>query len=345
MQDMLAETSLEGVKFSEVKFPYPSFYLALPKSNLRLWGGPRTQWHTLAGILVQHLGDGMNLYLWGAPNERSDGVGDDAAFWLHIKQADDLDLEDHIREMLANSDSKVPVESDLTELGRSLGLAFDVDAAPPDVEKALHEEVVRAIRILLNAMLYLDSTGAEKTLDPSCSERDKERAELERVLARIKNPNKKQARNVRKRLDSMPKSNIVWLGRSVGRTLPVDVPASGERTARRHHWVRGHWWPKKYGTHDLALKEARDRTVKAQWEHDEVRIRLANLAPTDTEGMARETLTLMGAKKHLAACIKEAETLRESKPARRRWVQPYERNKGTGEPVAHTYVIDPRTTE
>lgn len=345
MQDMLAETSLEGVKFSEVKFPYPSFYVALPKSNLRLWGGPRTQWHTLAGILVQHLGDGMNLYLWGAPNERSDGVGDDAAFWLHIKQADDLDLEDHIREMLANSDSKVPVESDLTELGRSLGLAFDVDAAPPDVEKALHEEVVRAIRILLNAMLYLDSTGAERTTDPSCSERDRVRAELERVLARIKNPNKKQARHARKRLDGMPKSNIVWLGRSVGRTLPVDVPASGERTARRHHWVRGHWWPKKYGTLDLALKEARDRTVKAQWEHDEVRIRLANLAPTDTGGMARETLALMGAKKHLAACIKEAETLRESKPARRRWVQPYERNKGTGEPVAHTYVIDPRTTE
>jgi len=340
MQDMLAETSMEGVKFSEVKFPYPSFYLALPKSNLRLWGGLRTQWHPLAGILVQHLSDGMNLYLWGAPNERSVSAGDDAAFWFHVKRDDNLDLEEHVREMLADPDSKVPVDADITELGRSLGLAFDVGEAPPEVERVLHEEVVRAIRILLNAMLYLDSAGVERTTDPSCAERDKERAELERVLARFKNPNKKQARSVRKQLDGLPKSNIVWLGRSVGRTLPVAVPASGERTGRRHHWVRGHWWPKKHNTHDLALKDARDRVVRAQWEHDEARIRLANLAPTDTEGMARETLALMGAKKHLAACMKEAEVLREGKPTRRRWVQPYERNKDNGEPIPHTYVLN-----
>ena len=340
MQDMLAETSLEGVKFSEVKFPYSCFYVALPKSNLRLWGGERTGWHTLAGAMVQvAANDALNVYLWAAANEKSESAGDDAAFWLCMRYGNEHDIETNLRKVLSDPHSEQPIEADLTPLGMQLDLAFSPLAVPVGTRTELHEDVVKAIRIVVNAMVYLDSTGAEQERDPSCSEGERERAELEKALARIKNPNKKQARHLRKQLDSLPKSNLVWLGRSVGRTLPTRENMDEGGGERRHHWVRGHWWPKRDPSYEKQTSEARDRTVKAQWEHDEVRIRLAALPPTDTEGLARETLTLMGAKKTLKVCKEEADLLAAVKTHKRRWVQPYERNVGAEASVTHTYVL------
>lgn len=340
MQDMLAETSLEGVRFKDVRFPYPCFYVALPKSNLRLWGGERTEWHTLAGVMVQMVApDALNLYLWAAANERSDGVGDDAAFWACVKYNADLDMEQTVRTVLADPNSEQPVEDDLTPLGQQLDLAFNPLSVPVEKRTELHENVIKAVRIVVNSLLYLDSTGAEQERDPFCVTSERERAELEKALARIKNPNKKQARHIRKQLDSLPKSNLVWLGRSVGRTLPARENMDEGGGERRHHWVRGHWGPKRDPSYEKQTGEARGRTVRAQWEHDEVRIRLAALPPTDTEGLARETLTLMGAKKTLKTCKEEADLLAAVKTHKRRWVQPYERNVGAEASVTHTYVL------
>lgn len=341
MQDMLAETSLEGVRFKDVKFPYPCFYVALPKSNLRLWGGERTEWHTLAGVMVQTVGpDALNLYLWSPPNEKSDGVGDDAAFWTCVKYEADLDMEQTVRTVLADPNSEQPVKDDLTPLGQHLDLAINSLSVPTGHRNELHENVVKAVRIVVNALMYLDSAGAEQERDPSCVTSEQERTELEKALARIKNPNKKQARHIRKQLDSLPKSNLVWLGRSVGRTLPPrESMGEDDTSTRRHHWVRGHWWPKRDLSYERQVTGARDRVVRAQWEHDEVRIRLTALPPTDTEGLARETLALVGAKKTLKACKEEADLLAAVKTRKRRWVQPYERNVGAEASVTHTYVF------
>lgn len=342
MQDMLSETSMEGVRYKEVKFPYPCFYVALPKSNLRLWGGERTKWHTLAGVMVQNIGDdAMNLYLWAPPNEHSQGPGDDAAFWACLRyDRDGRDMEQTVRTVLTAPKAEHPVKDDLTPLGQELDLAFDHLAVTDEVRQELHEDVVKAVRIVVNALMYLDSAGAEQERDPACVEGEQKRVELERVLARFKNPNKKQARSVRKQLDTLPKDNLVWLGRSVGRTLPARENMGGsEAGTRRHHWVRGHWWPKRELSYERQVAEARDRVVKAQWERDEVRIRLGALAPTDTDGMAREALALMGATKHLKACKEEADLLAATKTRKRRWVQPYERNVEAEASVTHTYAF------
>lgn len=342
MQDMLAETSMEGVKFTEIKFPYPCFYMALPKSNLRLWGGGRTGWHTLAGVMVQAVGtEALNLYLWAPPNERSNGEGDDAAFWACVQHdKNELDLECSIRSLLADPKAEQTVKDDLTPFGQELDLAFDQLAVPSTVRQELHENVVKTVRIVVNSLLYLDSAGAEQERDPACAENEQKRAELERVLARFKNPSKKQARSVRKQLDALPKNNLVWLGRSVGRTLPTRENMEGDTTgARRHHWVRGHWWPKREVSYERQVAEARDRVVKAQWDRDEARIRLAALPATDTDGLARETLVLMGATKHLKACKEEAALLATTKTRKRRWVQPYERNVEAEASVTHTYAF------
>jgi signal transduction histidine kinase len=53
MQSLLTKTSLEGVKFSEVGWPYPSFYVALPESGLRLWSQAEVKDQELTGVLVQ----------------------------------------------------------------------------------------------------------------------------------------------------------------------------------------------------------------------------------------------------------------------------------------------------
>lgn len=342
MQDMLAETSLEGVHFKDVKFPYPCFYVALPKSNLRLWGGERTKWHTLAGVMVQTVGsNALNLYLWAPPNEKSAGVGDDATFWTCVNYNADIDMEQTVRTVLSDPNSEQPVKDDLDpKFAQHLDLAFNPLSVSTGQRNELHENVVKAVRIIVNALLYLDSTGAEQERDPSCVTSEQERTELEKALARIKNPNKKQARHIRKQLDSLPKSNLVWLGRSVGRTLPPRESMSEDGTStRRHHWVRGHWWPKRELSYERQVADVRDRVVKAQWERDEARIRLGALAPTDTDGMARETLALMGATKHLKACKAEAELLASAKTRKRRWVQPYERNVGAEASVTHTYVF------
>jgi len=342
MQDMLAETSMDGVQFKEVKFPYPCFYVALPKSNLRLWGGERTKWHTLAGVMVQNIGNNaLNLYLWAPPNERSQGPGDDAAFWACLRyERDGRDMEQTVREVLADPKTEQPVKDDLTPLGQQLDLALDHLTIPDEVRQELYEDVVKAVRIVVNALMYLDAVGAEQERDPACVEGEQRRVELERVLARFKNPNKKQARGVRKQLDALPKNNIVWLGRSVGRTLPSrENMGENDTSTRRHHWVRGHWWPKRELSYERQVSAARDRVVKAQWERDEARIRLGALTPTDTDGMAREALALMGATKHLKACKAEAELLASTKTRKRRWVQPYERNVEAEASVTHTYTF------
>jgi hypothetical protein len=231
MQSLLTKTSLEGVKFSEVGWPYPSFYVALPESGLRLWSQAEVKDQELTGVLVQVNPDFVGLYLWAAGVES----GKDAAFWISFsaEQIGEDDLETYIRGLLKNPDNLL-----------SNGPRPGTDQSPLSDE--IIEGTMRAIRIIFNAALYVSSPGAEQTKDPVCAERVQQAA----VVDRFKNPNKKQARQARKKLDAMPRGNIVWLGRSVKIHEPreprseADQPAGSARPARPH-WVRGHWWPKQ----------------------------------------------------------------------------------------------------
>jgi hypothetical protein len=87
MQAAFANTSLENIPTDLIRLPHPCFYLATPDSEgLTLWGGERTQWHTVSGCYVakEPTANAVIILAWGAANEKSLDPLDDATFWFRL---------------------------------------------------------------------------------------------------------------------------------------------------------------------------------------------------------------------------------------------------------------------
>jgi len=94
LQQLFERTKLTDIDPAAAKMPYPCFYVTVPNSGLKLWGGP-SGWHDLAGFYVRkgnlHGKDLLFFLLWGPENSSSAMAGDDASTWFNI----DIEIFDH----------------------------------------------------------------------------------------------------------------------------------------------------------------------------------------------------------------------------------------------------------
>jgi hypothetical protein len=81
MQGLLHETDLTAVPETFLKLPYQCIYIAFLGSPWKIWGGDRTGWHTVAGVYMSCKDSIISMVIWGAENEKSTHIGDDATFW------------------------------------------------------------------------------------------------------------------------------------------------------------------------------------------------------------------------------------------------------------------------
>lgn len=255
LSEMFQNTSLRGAPGDMVRFPYDAFYIALPDSGMRLWGGNNTGWHEMAGILVSKSNDRVfRLYLWGAENEYSVTVGDDASFWLELDletiQRDGVDLEQYAENLLNDPrrdwsvyvkdapDSDPVLASGLTR----------TNSHPPVPLDAVRTEVKRvaiaSIRIVLNLAIYLQSQAAERTSHPAFDRVRAERKRIEDEAKRKKNPAKRK--RLLRELERLSDAHVTWLGKTIEETVEAQEAAyrNSGGGPRVRFWVRGHWWPR-----------------------------------------------------------------------------------------------------
>jgi len=366
MQNALAATSLAEIAPEEFQLPYNSLYVALPECSQVIWGGTRTGWHRVGGVFLHriegrhrmgkldvansgishHLSfnkeqevDAINVYLWGTENSKSYGKGDDANFWLTIdfnqmRKEGHADLESYLHALFGNKDNDASLEG-LTELGKALDLVVTMPEG--DAKKVVFRNVIDVLRIIFNAILYLDSEGAETEEDKESIANRERRQEVAVALGRIKNVKKGRGRRLTRELASLPRDQVIWVGKNLSNTL--EAQSSTPRARSRETWVRGHWWPRR-DTIRRRIMEARESVASAQEQVDELQHNAVNLHSSEAEAIAQAIQKVAKAEVRAKAARTQADTRAQKLEAKRRWVKPYKRNKGVGCPVeSHTYMV------
>jgi len=259
LQQKLVGTSIAGLPKEMIKFPYPCFYLATVDCPWNLWGGP-TGWHQLAGILLRYeiSTNSLFFYLWGAENENSTMVGDDASFWfvLDLDEAENrgLDIEDYIDFVMGE---KVRDNSDLQVDPNNPEKVLTIDVSDTGLQAEVKDTLKNAIRLTLNLMLYVQHGGAEKKTAPSVAENDRKRAGIAQRLKQIdilkgkgnkgKQKKREKERNqLLKQIRQLSEAHVTWLGESMEQdpSQGGNGNDSAEKQKRIEHWVGGHWWPR-----------------------------------------------------------------------------------------------------
>jgi len=103
--------------------------------------------------------------------------------------------------------------------------------------KRVRETARKLMRIVINSILYMNSSSAEVTQPVSFVN---DRAKLRSELKRTKNP--KKGRILQRRIDSLPGSRIVWVGPTIEQSNDEELDFT-DGTGRRvsAHIRRGHW--------------------------------------------------------------------------------------------------------
>lgn len=260
VQDLFRRTDLTKVSPDMVQAPQVGFYVALPGCPWRVWGGPRTRWHQLAGVYVgftksasrEEVESGrpmdevplertVHFALWGAPNERSLGRTDDALMWYSMNLdewgRDGSDLESFFEQqaiMLVD-------EEDAEAWNGHDPLDPNLNTAVPEaaeVEEHRHT-LTCVLRTVFNLCLYLRSEAPDlEVRDPAA-----EVARVRRQLGRKKAAGKQK--KLERRLEALPKTRYVCVGPSfetleAGPPSPAHAPG-GTHASPVEHAVRPHW--------------------------------------------------------------------------------------------------------
>jgi hypothetical protein len=352
LQAMFDATSLEGVDADEVKLPYPAFYIALPDCAWQVWGGHVTEWHQVTGVLVRQIdregkAPAVFFYVWGAENDQSRRPGDDASFWFTMDLQEvidrEMDLEAYITTILSD-DARDSGSGDYAPWASALGEGWnELPKSGTDLRAAWVDQALHVIRVALNMTIYVNSQGPEITPDER-AEREKARKKaLEEAIKRKKNKTKR--RRLERQLDDIDPiatHNVVWLGKSIENSTRAPS-IRGPQGARRHTWVRGHWWPR--------LSTLRAQNKQAQARLDEASQQIIDAKKvidetTDPAALVAAAGVLRKASE-LALSLKEKLTkVVQGGKRKRRWVQPYERNKDQkGKVESHVYQFREETDE
>jgi len=227
--EMLEHTSLEGMTPAELRFPYTTFYVALPDTEMRIWGGTRTQWHQVGGFYVSLDAQSLTIYVWGMENDRSLGPGDDASQWAVLNLHLDGDLESMVTRLLQDATHRRddPIIDPIVDIPMILEGTHADGLVGEKYEEQM--EVLRScFRIAVNLALYL---ATEK---PDVEERpDKGIAKLRRRVEGSKGPKRRKFEEMLER-----RTVVKRVGGNLARSLAATRAAHGPV---RGTWVRGHW--------------------------------------------------------------------------------------------------------
>jgi len=360
MQGALARTSLAGTTVDDLRLPYPCLYLALPDHKAEIWGGRDTLWHQVRGIFARHEKGPrevklpnekpvapeddrgvLHLYLWGEENGRSQHQGDDASLWVSLdfnEMAErNEDLEAYLNRIIGDRsrETKDHLTQDDPDLADRLGFTF-----LPKSDTAFAKQrdaVLGTLRVLFNALLYMDSDSAELERDPESAKADIQRADLTQKLGRMKNPNKNRGKRLRKQIDELPSDTVTWVGRNF-RYAKTPSTGAGSATgiSQRVHWVRGHWWPRR-DTIRHRIRDARIGHATVMQEYNTLKTLVAEAeTPEDT---SKHLTRLASVRSDAQTAEGELETLSQRMEAKRRWVKPYQKGSRGTLPETHTYIV------
>ena len=351
MQEALSRTSLEDVGFDDLKLPYRCLYISLPDCEAEIWGGDTTKWHKVGGAFIRFVPAGqcieetdgqevckegmINVYLWGMENDLSHGPGDDASMWFTFDLAElrGTDLESYLTMML-NDPRRDASLTEVSDLGRKMGLSTTFPRGDMG-DKAMHG-IMHSMRVVFNALLYMDCSDADVSLDAAVEAAQIERKDIETRLGRMRNTNKGRGRKLRKQLDNLPLDVVSWVGRSV-RIKGTESSGTGTGSPQRKHWVRGHWWPRR-DTIETRLASARDAHNEALEAYEKAQSQLA-LLPDTSPHIPSLVPILTGLRRASATRTTDLREITKALSAKRRWVKPYKKGSRGSLPNSHTYLL------
>jgi hypothetical protein len=242
LQEMLAETDADKLPLEFLKLPFNTFYISLVGCEHALWDGT-TGRHPVTGVYV-HVVDAKRpvilLAMWGAENENSRRVGDDAVQWVT------LDLSAAICHTDDDGTQYVNLDDYITRLWAD---PSNEDSDPGVVKhKEFHrnrDTAIEMARLAFNLVLYVNSERPEKRTLPQ-RHPGRKKALQQKLAQAQKNPKKRnKAAKLQQEIDAISEARIVWLGESFesqprdtsGETR--DSSASGRVVTR--HRRRGHY--------------------------------------------------------------------------------------------------------
>jgi hypothetical protein len=251
LQEMFRQTNLpDRAEEWMLQVPYRAFTLALPSCKEQIWGTYDTL-STVKGVVVDldYLPGHMAILIW-APLTPDQIIGHYAPHGLNPSKAihkeiggmgNDAYLTFSIRDAVTDPRG---FEAYILDLLDQWGRVVQTHGWPAHAIEVTGKARVAILKIVLGAILYLQSERQDLTQDRLSVETKANRAELEDRLQRLKTPAKR--RKIEEKLKSLPAGSIVtWLGRSIEEDDKLgpsvhDGPDGDRRTLRRH-WVRGHW--------------------------------------------------------------------------------------------------------
>lgn len=228
----LATTELRGIRPSDVKLPFPGFYVEVPDGLFQIFCNT-TGMHTVRALGVSEgwapaidrvEGRRLLIHVYCDPNENSTDVGDDFVMWIEVPLFDESRTVD---QMVLEDESDEPAAYKYD--GRHGGtFAGNV------VTNAKLRELVR--KFVMNILLYMNSDKA----DVRHVHRDKVRA-LKKSKGRKKN---------KERRGKLEKENTWIVGTNVIFDPRVKNLAESGRegqSLRFKSLVRGHWRQQAHG--------------------------------------------------------------------------------------------------
>lgn len=288
MQEAFAHTSLKEVSTAHIKFPHQCFYLATPGSPLKIWGGKDTGWHHIAGAYVMDdpCEPGViSILIWGPANERSIAPTDDATFWFSIKVGHSTENVDALGDERLNlTELRDNVLTHIDGESRVIRATRDMDdrvtqvldnhfndisdlatgGVTPELSLEVKENVQAFLRVVINTLLYMNSTSCEaRDATPS----DTSRKEILDALARKKHKKGKDARKLQGKLRKIPTYRITWIGPTIESALHMSSAEGASRTIRGHV-RRGHWHKFRVGPRKTETGEridVKDQGEKIRW--------------------------------------------------------------------------------
>lgn len=251
LQSMFEDTECSGVPKEFVRFPFDCFYVAVPETNMTIWGGERSKEHTVGGFYIHRKAEGIfTLVIWGKENAASRFVGDDASLWIDLNLADaptkdgNIDFEAYLEWMLASGTQQAP----------DAGMG-DI----PEESRLRHlQSAISCLRLGLNLVLYMNSLEPEVDKDDARIKNKREaQGLLNQRLSRQgktgkgkgkgkkgkKKPLSKKDLRERQNIASMSEAIITWIGQSIEKAPVSREGSDTKRTKGTGQWTnrRGHF--------------------------------------------------------------------------------------------------------
>jgi hypothetical protein len=223
LQDMFMHTSMDGVRWSDLKMPYSSFFVRVPECGLSIPCIDCGKSERVGGMFVSRgktptLDVGILTTI----------VGDETM------AADHADADHHPVGMsrLANEESFVEYQGDdLYEDNEGEVTELEIDAVRGTGKSML--------RILANLAMYLSSKGRDVvTTPPEESLRRRHANAKARLAHAVTAAQKAVARAALADLPPLYSTTVV--GGNIERSYREESSARDYHAVRRH-WVRGHW--------------------------------------------------------------------------------------------------------